>query len=173
MYDRNKRRLDLTNPRDQKIALMIASIFIPLTGVASYFMLVRPISKARQAKNWIETECVIESEELKTSTRHVQGRPRRVSRLVVRYSYEYEGKKYESDKYGFTGTTGTSGSGITVAKTRPPGTKTICYVNPDNPVEAVLSGEVSLKGILWGLLPAGMFIIGIIGLLKVLRHMLA
>lgn len=173
MHSENRQLLDLTNPKHQKKTLIIAILFTAISMLAGYFMGLKPIFKARQAKKWVKTDCIVESEEWKTGVEYIEGRPQNVTRLVVWYSYEYGGEKYVSSRYSSTGKTGTLGLGFggTLRKTRPRGTKAVCYVNPYNPAEAVLSREVSTEGIFWGLVLLSFVVLGTIVTLNVLRRM--
>lgn len=103
------------------------------------------------AMRWDEVPCRIESAELKSS----RGSKSTTYRVEAVYHYQYKGKPYRSDRVDFS--TGSDNVGDHhrrvyreisahiagppengVAESRSPGPMFRCYVNPDNPEDAVL-----------------------------------
>ena len=130
-------------------------------GLAAFwFVSLRPILRAIDSAGWIETPCEILSSELE----HHSGSDSTTYRVAIRYRYPWppsgpaveqggsgaheppslaaSGRGFrESDRYDFT-----SGStNVGVARMRaavgehPPGRRTVCYVDPDDPDSAVLN----------------------------------
>ena len=76
----------------------------------------------------------------------------------VHYRYYFRGREYVGEKYVAYGTPMRSRSSVEKKiKKYPAGSKAICYVNPEHPEQAVLSGDIrgikfaigGLGGILW------------------------
>ena len=85
---------------------------------------------------------------------------------TIVYAYKFHGVQYQSDRFDFVKFS--SGASYRewerVVKANPPGTKTICYVNPARPAEAVLERRwISIMW--WGLSPIVLVLIGVLGLL--------
>jgi hypothetical protein len=156
MYNPNRRRLDLTKPKDRKTALLICfgTIAFTLVGlVVGYFTVLKPILQIRRSKNFVETPCTIKSMQRK--------RVHKGSVVVVRYTYEFDGQTYTSDRYGFSG----PADDHKAFRRQAPGTRSICFVNPDNPAEAVMSREYIKTFFINILVPLVLVVMGITGTL--------
>jgi hypothetical protein len=71
--------------------------------------------------------------------------------LYLKYKYEFDRKQYISDRYDFSfWDHNDEAVPRAVVSKLPPGTQTVCYVNPDNPPEAVVKreGDSSTGGLL-------------------------
>lgn len=87
----------------------------------SYFAM--PFIKSIDARNWKETSCIIISNQIKTiSTRNGTHNV-----VDIVYSYEFQGKKYQSNRYAFRDE---SRDASAIVNRHPPDTRTTCYVNP-------------------------------------------
>jgi hypothetical protein len=109
-----------------------ALAFVPLSIAALLFYLLylQPNNRIAAAKSWQETPCEIVHVEFVGNG------------LDVLYRYEFEGRPHESTRYDLT--TGQSGeddwareASVRLNKNR----STVCYVNPDDPTEAVLDRD--------------------------------
>jgi len=121
---------------------------------------VKPISKANAAKNWPETPCKIIWSRVQTH----KGEDSDTYSVDIFYEYEYEGQIHRSNRYGFIGgsSSGYDSKKAIVAK-YPRGSMQSCYVNTDQPLEAVLKRDLGF-GVLLGLIPLILSLIGIGGL---------
>jgi len=70
----------------------------------------------------------------------------------VTYQYDFAGRYYSSSRYSFSPSSATSGyrGKKRVADRLAPGTKTICYVNPDDPRDAVIERGLTWDMVVWG-----------------------
>ena len=159
--DMEQKRLDLKKRSHQIIGIIICVGITILGAALGYGTVLRPASKIAEAQNWVKTSCTIESMDFKT-THHNK---RTSSRMIVRYTYEYDGRKYWSSNYRY------SKGKYTKGMIFQPGQKTYCFVNPDNPAEAVMIRDDSAWS-LWSLLPISFIVIGIIGVLNTIRYMI-
>lgn len=75
------------------------------------------------------------------------------------YQYDFAGRCYSSSRYSFSiaATSGYRGKKRVVARLAP-GATTICYVNPDNPRDAVIE-----RGLTWDMVVGGVFAIIFLG----------
>ncbi len=149
--------------------LFLFGVFALVGAVATYFVLVRPLTRVVAARGWQETPCRILSSEVRS---HSSDDGTTYS-IEVLYQYEASGSTFRSNRYDFLGG---SSSGYD-AKARvvgelPVGSTSVCYVNPSDPHEAVLAR--GFRAIyLVGLLPLLFLVIGVGGLGAVLTGRLA
>ncbi len=161
-----QKSLDLTKRSHQIIGITGFVVFVILGNVFSYIMVFRPASKIAEAQNWDKTICTIESMDYKTETTKTgPGRTSVHSKMVVKYTYEYDGKKYWSSNYRFGKVKYTKGMLFQS------GQQAYCFVNPDNPEEAVMIRDDSAWSA-WALLPLSFIVIGIIGIVNTIRYMI-
>lgn len=140
------------------------SVFFLIGSVVTYLVTVRPMMGILTARHWQETTCRIlssnvQSHRSKTTTYSVD----------VLYSFEFNGREYRSNRYGFTtgSSSGYKGKAEIVAR-YPAGTTAVCYVNPNDPTEAVL--ERGFTADLWiGLIPLVFVLVGAGGIIFSLR----
>jgi hypothetical protein len=62
-------------------------------------------------------------------------------RIVVVYRYEFEGRAYVGDSYDFASSPGRRAWREEAVSKIPRGTRTSCYVNPNDPRESVLNPQ--------------------------------
>ena len=117
-----------------------------LSSAMLYFFFFIPLRRVIRARVWIETPCVI----LSSSVEEDQTESG-IYRILVSYMYEFTGRSYSSNRYDFStgGTCGLLGKKA-VAKRLAPGTRTVCYVDPTDPAEAVLRRGVTWDILFWG-----------------------
>ena len=118
--------------------------------------------KASLTNDWIERPASIIVSTLDDSQLNRHGMTKYI--LQVRYAYEYEGERYLSDQIRRNMTV-ESGSLKAIGKKAeryPPGTETVCFVNPDDPAEAILKKDT--KAALKSIWFPGIFVIGGVGI---------
>lgn len=133
-------------------------LFICVGGGVLYAMLIHPMLKEAAAAKWPQVPCQIISSRVESHRRNKGGS---TYSIEIRYRYEFKGRAYTGTRYNFT--TGNSSSrgwrAEAVAKF-PAGIQTLCYVNPDDPIEAVLSVKPSPDH--WfGLIPGVFLVVGL------------
>ena len=111
------------------------SIFL-LAGLGFLFVIcIRPAWKSLEARSWVEVPCVIQSSEV-GSHRDSDGTTYSVK---IRFKYWYDDVEYESDRYQFLKMSSSGRKGkAAIVKKYPPGAETVCFVDPDNPEDAVI-----------------------------------
>jgi hypothetical protein len=138
--------------------------FIVGTTLFVVFFL-RPFFLSRTARNWVRTPCKVQSAEVEEH----RGEDSMTYSIEVRYTYVAGGRERTGTRYCFlTGSSsGYSGKKAVVDRlTREP--ETFCYVDPDDPDEAVL--ERGLTGDIWfGLIPLVFSVVGLGGLIYAVR----
>ncbi|HVR35856.1 MAG TPA: DUF3592 domain-containing protein, partial [Methylomirabilota bacterium] len=145
------------------------SFFLLIGGVVFVFMFVRPVLGILDARNWVETPCVVESSQVRSHSSD-DGTTYSVDIL---YRYEVNGREYKSNRYHFMGGSSSGwGAKRAIVREHPPGRETVCYVNPRDSTEAVL--ERGFTHDLWfGLIPLVFVGVGAGGLLWGVRKLRA
>lgn len=134
-------------------------VFLLFGGGFLYGFFVRPVLGILAAKNWPEVPCTILTSEVKTH----RGSDGNTYSVAITYAYEFDGRDYESSRYHFLGGSSSGHARKQAVVDRlPPGTRTVCYVNPADPSQSVL--ERGLTPDLWfGLIPLVFVLIGAVG----------
>ena len=129
------------------------------------FLVVRPALLMLQARNWPAVPCTIISSEVRTS----RGNKGSTYSVNILYSYSFKGREYKSNDYAFIGASSSGyDSKAAIVARFPPGSTTVCYINPSDPIQAVLVR--GFTPIMWiGLLPLVFLLIGTAGIVAVLR----
>ncbi len=137
------------------------SIFL-LAGLGimvPFFLL--PMYQGWSASHWIETGCHIEYIEVRSHA----GDDGSTYSVDVLFSYQIGGETYKSSRYSFFGGSDSDYSDKKAfVDAHPAGTETTCFVNPDEPLDAVLVRDN--YGMAWFALIPGVFVlVGAAGLL--------
>ena len=124
----------------------LPGIIIP--SVMLYFFFWVPLRRVRDAKLWRKTHCIITS-----SSASEDEMDSGLYRLLVTYQYEFAGVVYSSSRYSFSPSSATAGyrGKKRITERLAPGTRAFCYVNPDDPGEAVIERGVTWDMVVWGL----------------------
>ena len=151
-----------SNQGCQRIFLtLFFGIFFAVGSGMLYFFAVKPIWGVYSASNWQAAPCEIVSSRLEERP----GDDGSTYRIEIKYKNVYDDKPYESDQYKFfnvASNVGVSGK-REIVRNHPPGKKTTCYVNPDDPTQAVIERGLTWD-MLWGLFALPFFAIGAGGL---------
>lgn len=151
-------------PRSVVLLFLGAMAFL---GTLFFALLtVKPLSTYLSARSWVETPCKVLSSQVETKEATGTGEDRTgpTYRVAIRYSYVFNDRSYESDRYDLMEMgTGNRKENVAVVKKYPAGAEAMCYVNPGDPSESIFNRSASLK-MLWGLLPLPFMVIGYWGL---------
>jgi hypothetical protein len=125
-------------------------------AVSFYFAFGKGVVKLYEARDWTPTPCTILSSE-------VQSHGDTYS-IEVRFSYSVKGKIYESNRYDFLESSSSGyDSKAEVVRGIPAGSRTTCYVNPQDPVDAVLE-RCFTSDMYFAFIPLFFAMIGFIGM---------
>ena len=153
------------NKHSKLVVCIFFSIFAIAGLVGAFFLLVLPIKNLITARSWVETPCTILSAQVKSH----RGSDSTTYRVDISYRYEFNGKTFTCDRYSFmrVSSGGRSGKQAVVDKYRK-AKNPICFVNPDNPGQAVL-----VRGfrptMLFGLIPLVFVAVGFGGIVGTIR----
>lgn len=120
-------------------------IVLPLLMFHFFFLI--PLRRVRRARTWRETSCIIVS-----SSASEDETDSGLYRMLVTYQYDFAGRHYSSSRYSFSPSSASVGykGKKRIVGHLTPGTKTICYVNPDNPGDAVIERGLTWDTVVWG-----------------------
>jgi hypothetical protein len=146
--------------------VLFFGLFALFGGVATWFIAVRPVAGLLAARSWVETPCTILASQVAESS-DSDGTTYKVD---VRYAYVFEGGEYRSERYDFFDaySSGYDGKAEVVAR-YPPGTRTVCYVNPADPSAAVIDRSPGPRYLV-GLVPLLFLAVGVGGVVFALRQ---
>jgi len=139
-------------------AVLFGLVFAGAGAAMLVFMTVLPLARMAGAGDWRPVPATVVSSSVTThsdSAGTTYG-------VEIEYRYEVNGRSYTSDRrsFGMSGSSsGRSGKEKFVAD-HPPGKQVTCYVDPDDPTEAVLNKGLSWS-LLWGLFPLPFLLIGV------------
>ena len=140
-------------------------IFAIVGGALLYPLGIKPIAKTIDAESWVETPCRVVRAEVRS---HDSDEGTTYS-VYILYQYQFDGQTYKCDRYDFVGgsSSGYRGKARLVAayEVAP---NPICYVNPDDPSDAVLKRGFQAK-LLLVLFPLPFLLVGVIGAYHTLR----
>ncbi len=140
-------------------------VFVVVGAAIFWFLSVKPLSKVMAAQTWPPVPCMVIESHVEESS----DSDGTTYKAVVTSSYSYQGRDYRAARYDFTNflSSGYEGKAAVVAR-YPPGTWAECYVNPQDPTEAVLHRSPSARYLvgLFGLL---FMLPGLFGVIWVLR----
>ena len=148
------------------VSFVFILVFLLLGGGLCYAFLVRPLVRIVRATHWPAAPCVIVSSDVQSHS----GDHGNTYSVNILYAYEFNGQTYKANRYDFMGgsSSGYNGKRQIVDRLRP-GTKTICYVNPLAPEEAVLVRGFT-PAMWFGLIPLGFVLAGTFALVWRLRN---
>lgn len=147
-------------------ACVFAGVFTLVGGVASYFLIIRPMAAILDARSWSPVPCTILSSEVRSH----RGSKSTTYSVDVFYEYTFNGQTYKSSRYKFMpGSSSGYDAKAQVVSRYPKGSSATCYVNPRRPSQAVL--ERGFTPDLWlGLIPLAFALGGFVGLVALLRR---
>lgn len=129
---------------------IIGTVFLLIGGCASYAACIRPLSEYIECQSWVETPAVVR-------VSHVQshrGKKETHHSLIFSYAYTWQGRQFESKKYDcFADQLDNYSHLRQIVRENPPGTGILCYVNPEEPSQAVAKKNFS-----FAILPMMLFV---------------
>jgi len=141
------------------------AIFAVVGGVMLYPLGIRPIARTIAAESWVTTPCKV----LRAEVRSHDSDDGTTYSVCILYQYEFNGQTYKSDRYDFVGGSSSGYQGkARVVEQYEAAANPVCYVNPNDPSEAVLKRGFHAK-LLLALFPLPFLLVGIGGLAATLR----
>lgn len=136
----------------------LALMFVVLGGAFLVLWYLPMLKTSLSSMKWSETPCLI----LTSGVREHSGRNGTTYSVDISYRYTVEGREYESRRYSSFGgsSSGRAGKQSVVAQ-YPVGSQRVCFVNPENPSEALLKPGLGWETLL-GLFPLLFMGIGVL-----------
>lgn len=135
-----------------------------LAGLGFLAIFAVPAWRNLEARSWTEVPCEVLESRVETHA----GDDGDTYTVAVRYRYHVDGRDHVSDRYDFfPGSTSGYDGKAGIVERLPAGTRTVCYVDPDDPSEAVLERRFTAE-YLWGLLPLVFVAVGASGIVATL-----
>ena len=142
--------------------ILFFGIFAAAGTLTLWMFTIRPFWGIVDGQSWVETPCTIVSSEVEV---HLDGEGNTYS-IEIKYDYDFNGRPYRGERYHFMygmSSSGRSGKQKVVDR-YPVGLQTSCYVDPDDPSEAVLNRGLTAD-LWWGLFSLPFLAVGYGGLL--------
>ena len=130
-------------------------------------LLLLPVYRSWMARSWHEVPCAILTSGVQSKS-DLHGSS--TYKIAITYSYVVNGREYTGNRYDFfsVATVGYRGKAA-VARRYATGTQRHCWVNPDDPTQAVLTRHLGAP--LWiGLLPLTFVLAGALGVIHAARQ---
>jgi Protein of unknown function (DUF3592) len=138
-------------------------LFFLVGAALFYFLFIRPVGLLIEARSWREVPCTILSSQV-ASHSDSDGTTYSVD---IAFAYRVNGAEMRSNRYDFnTGSSSGYDGKKAVVDRYPPGSETVCYVDPEDPQRAVLSRDFSATYLI-GLFPLLFLFAGLGGLIWV------
>lgn len=115
-------------------------VFLLAGGFVFHLTVLKPALGMVAARSWAQAPCRIVSSQVGESQDSDGGSTYRVE---ITYTYRYQGRAYQSDRYDFStgSSSGYEGKAEVVAR-YPPDSECVCWVDPADPTRAVLDREL-------------------------------
>lgn len=133
-------------PGKAKRSLGVLGGALVLVGVGSAWpLIVSPARNVIDAQAWTASECVVERSAVKS---HESDDGTTYS-VDIRYRWEHGGTTHRSDRYSFFGGSSSGREGkAEVVRAHPPGRVFTCWVDPEDPSQAVIERGVTLQALM-------------------------
>ncbi len=126
---------------------------------------IKPVARTIAAASWVATPCKV----LRAEVRQHDNDERITFSVYILYQYEFNGQTYRCDRYAFvTESSGICQSEARIAEQYRAAVNPVCYVNPNDPSEAVLKRGFHPK-LLRAFFLLALLLIGVGGLIGVFR----
>lgn len=125
------------------VALAFGLIFVCVGAAILWGITILPVKRYLASQSWVITPATIISSQFDSKMLHRSGKDRTmVYRADIIYEYRYEDRTYRGNRYDVADSGEYSDNGVDemrqAVQKYPYGKSTYCWVNPDNPNEAIL-----------------------------------
>ncbi len=154
----------------QMVVLVLATGSILVGTITSIVFVWTPARQLLGARTWSTTDCEItKSKVIAREVTYQRDRrhpgPRTASQTIygidLEYTYQVGEYAFTGNRYRFFSHSAGKATNQAIANRFPVGTKTTCYVNPEDPSDAVLERTAGLE-VLWALVPLFFLLAGIL-----------
>ncbi|CAA6696796.1 MULTISPECIES: DUF3592 domain-containing protein [unclassified Lentimonas] len=136
---RKKRSSNANGKMGKGVGLLFGCAFFGMGALFCWMMGLSPLLKSLDSKDWVEVSCVIHSSEVESH----RGSDSTTYSVEISFDYTVSGQPYQSDTYNFSNASSSGrGDKAEVVARYPVGSAHSCWVNPEDPSEAVLSRDI-------------------------------
>jgi len=144
--------------------LFLAGIGLALALAGGFFcwLMWRSFTRAHEMRAWPQVPCLVLVSEIEERQIDPSSSPE--TRFKVEYGYEWQGQPFTSEHWGWRGNPWSSerSKAETLVNKYPVGSRSVCFVNPQQPDFAVLQPDSQAAGYsIW--FPA-LFVVGGLGI---------
>lgn len=149
---------DPKSPQNEKrTTLWMGGIFTLIGAGLLIFWILPSMTKAVASQNWTETSCTVITSRVKSH----RGDDSTTYSVDIFYRYLIGNQEYQSNRFRiFGGSSSGREAKAEIVEKYPAGSQQVCYVNPQNPAEAVLQPGVGWMALL-GLIPLVFLLLGL------------
>lgn len=141
-------------------------LFFVVGAALSWFLLIGPMLQLIEARSWPEVPCTVVSSHVQSHA----GDDSTTYSVEITYTYEIGGREYTGDRYNFFfGSSSGYEHKADIVEQHPPGSRTLCRVDPEDPQRSVMNVGWDLE-YLWGLFPLPFLLVGLGGLVWTIRR---
>jgi hypothetical protein len=164
--EKKNQRIAIPHKRGPLAAVAFFSIFA-LVGIGvSLPLFVLPVVRILAARDWQSVPCRV----LRSEVRSHDSDDGTTYSVHILFDYEFNGQTFRTDRYSFMGGSSSGYRGKRrIVDQYPVGSEARCWVDPENPTEAVLFRGFS--PVMWfGLIPMVFVLVGVGGMVGTLRR---
>jgi Protein of unknown function (DUF3592) len=122
----------------RRFMLIFFAIFFIMGAGFGWMMVARPLLKIKESEKWLRKPCKIVASRVKK----FRGDKKTTYSIDIAFKYKFSGVEYVGGTYDFmSGSDSDYSSKRKVVRRYSPGVVAYCYVNPEDPTEAVISRE--------------------------------
>ena len=138
--DKNK---VVTKPVPRWVAFIFLFLFSGMGLLGFVLNIIQPALKNWRSQEWQAVEAEVRSSQLSSARRKSKNSSYTVYKAEITYHYTVKGKNYSSSTYSFFHDfTRNFRKHKELLKNYPVGKKIVCYINPDNPEQAVMTQKM-------------------------------
>ena len=130
-------------PKGKLVAILFGLVFVCVGAAILWWITILPVTRYFASLNWVRTPATIISSQFDSKMARSSGSDSdTIYRANIVYEYWYDDIMYRGNRYDVAESGGYSNAGVDemrqAVQKYPVGKSTYCWVNPDNPSEAIL-----------------------------------
>ncbi len=147
------------------IGWIFCGVFALIGSIVFVFLAVIPVWQIIRAQSWEAVDCTILTSEVESHS----GSDSDTYSIAITYAFELGGQEFTGDRYNFSNGSSSGYNGKAAVVDRyPPGSQTLCFVDPNTPSSSVINRSPGWF-LLWGLFPIPFMLIGFGGFYALIR----
>ena len=140
----------LSSKRAGRMVMIVLGAVFAAAGIAVSSRSLSPLQEWRASASWVETQAVVTV----SAVRENSDSDGTTYYPYIAYSYQFNGKTYEGDKYEFFKVSSSGYKGkAEIVRSYPVGEEIRVYIDPENPVRSVINRDAGWSIILYTLFP--------------------